>query len=111
MNLTIDQLKENLKLLGVINLTTNKLIPFTGFKNRCTIHKYGKKLKIVFLGQPKENLFGFYVMYDTDLNVLKESYQMLLNLIENNDISQYYDDDIQWGNAGIPIQYSHLRTT
>ncbi len=109
MRLTLDEIKDKLKELGIINAETNALISFTGFKNRCSVHKYGKKLKIVFLGHPKQNLFGFYVMYAADSVVLKEAYQMLVNVVVKDDISYYEDDDLQWGNAGIPLAYGDLR--
>ena len=119
MKLNIEELKERFKLLGVVTVITDKEtntnvdtpISFTGFKNRCSIHKYGKSHKIVFLGHPKQNLFGFYVMYAADAVVLKEAYQMFLNVINKNDISDYENNDLQWGNAGIPLGYGNIRTT
>jgi hypothetical protein len=81
MKLSNEQLVDNLKLLGLINLSTNKPISYSGFKNRASVHKYGNSYKIVFVGQPKQNLFGFYVMYGNDSQVMKEAYDMFISLV------------------------------
>jgi hypothetical protein len=108
MKLSNEQLIDNLKLLGLVNLSTNKPIAYSGFKNRASVHKYGKNYKIVFVGQPKENLFGFYVMYDNDTKAMKESYEMFVSLVKGN-MDDYDNGDVQWGNAGIPLSYGGLR--
>lgn len=114
MKLSNDQLIENLKLLGLVEVSDNSRfnyynpISYSGFKNRASIHRYGNKLKVVFIGHPKLNLFGFYVMYDTDSNVMKEAYNMFIRLIKG-DMTEYNNGDIQWGNAGIPLVYGDLR--
>ena len=63
MVLSNSELIAKLKLLRVVGLTDNKVISYSAFKSRADVHKYGKSLKIVFLGSPTSNLFGFYVMY------------------------------------------------
>jgi hypothetical protein len=109
MNLTNGELIDKLKELGVVGLSDNKLISYTGFKKRTDIHKYGKKLKIVFLGHPRKNNFGFYVLYDTNEAVNKDAYEMLKRLVDG-DMADFYDGNIQWGNCGIPISYGDLRS-
>jgi hypothetical protein len=108
MRLTKEQLIENLKLLGLVGLENDKPISYSGFKNRASIHKYGKKNKIVFVGHPKQNLFGFYVLFDNDTNAMKEAYRMFCKLASGNMVDYNYDN-IQWGNAGIPLGYGDLR--
>lgn len=103
-----EQLIENLKLLGLVNLSTNKPITYSGFKNRASVHRYGKTHKIVFVGHPKQNLFGFYTTWGNDSEVMKEAYEMFVNLVKGK-MFDYECGDIQWGNCGIPIGYSRLR--
>lgn len=106
MNLSNEQLFENLKRLGLVNGSVP--ISYSGFKNRASIHRYGKKHKIVFIGHPKENLFGFYTMYGTDSDVMKEAYEIFIRVLKGG-TRDYELGDVQWGNAGIPISYSNLR--
>ena len=108
MKLTLEQLHTNLKSLGLMSIETNKPISYSGFKNRASVHKYGDSYKIVFVGQPKQNLFGFYVMYGNDSQVMKEAYDMFISLVKGN-MEDYNEGDVQWGNGGIPIGYSGLR--
>ena len=109
MKLSNEQLIDKLKDLGLVNIETNKPISYSGFKNRSTIFKYGKKYKTVFVGQPKQNLFGFYTMWGNDTEVMKEAYDMFVSLVKG-DMSYYNDKDIQWGNAGMPLEYGNLKT-
>jgi hypothetical protein len=108
MKLSNEQLIDKLKDLGLVNLSTNKPISYSGFKNRASVHKYGNKYKIVFLGAPKLNLFGFYVVWGNDSEVMKEAYEMFTNLVKGH-MTDYLNNEIQWGNAGIPISYGSLR--
>lgn len=108
MKLSNEQLVDNLKWLGLVSLDTNKPISYTGFKNRASVHKYGNKYKVVFVGHPTQNLFGFYTMYGNDSEVMKEAYEMFVDLVKGN-MEGYNEGNIQWGNAGIPIGYGYLR--
>ena len=112
MALTIGQLHNKLNLLGL--RVDGKPVPYSVFKNKASIHKYGngrQSRKIVFVGQPKENLFGFYGLYskDTDINTMKDAYMVYTQLIKG-DFSVYEDKIVQHGNCGIPIVYGNLRT-
>lgn len=109
MKLTHKEALQKLKKLGVVN-SDNQPVSLTGFKNRASVHKYGSKLKVVYMGLPKENLWGFYVMYDNDNNVIKDAYKMFLKLV-SGDMSDFDAKDIQWGNAGIPVVYGDLKYT
>jgi hypothetical protein len=105
--LNITQIKNKLKLLGLIT-NEGKPISYSSFKNKASVHRYGKKYKIVFIGIPKTNLFGFYTMYNTDMLVMKEAYSLFLELVNDN-IEPYTNKDVQWTNRGIPLTYSNLR--
>jgi hypothetical protein len=107
MRLSLEQLHYNLKVLGLMGIDNNKPLSYTGFKNRASVHKYGK-YKVVFVGFPRKNLFGFYTMYGADSEVMKEAYDMYVRLVKG-DITDYNDDDVQWGNCGIPLSYGNLR--
>lgn len=99
------------KLTDIGLAIEDKPVPLKAFSNRCTIMKYNKgrnQLKIVFAGRPKDNLFGFYVITDTDPNVMKEAYDMYLTLF-NRDAELIKGGDIQWGNCGIPLVWGNLR--
>ena len=108
MKLSNEQLVDNLKLLGLVDLSSNKPISYSGFKNRASVHKYGSQYKVVFVGHPKQNLFGFYTMYGNDSEVMKEAYEMFVSLVKGK-MDDYNENDVQWGNAGIPIGYGGLR--
>jgi hypothetical protein len=100
---------QKFKKLGLVN-KDGFPVSLTGFKNRASIHKYGNKLKVVFVGLPKENMWGFYVMYDNDNIVMKDAHKMFLKLV-GGDMSDFQAKDVQWGNAGIPLKYGDLRVT
>jgi hypothetical protein len=109
MRLRLEQLHYNLKVLGLMGIDNNKPLSYSGFKNRASVHKYGKNYKVVFIGHPKQNLFGFYVMWGADSQVMKEAYELYVSLVKG-DITGYDEGDIQWGNCGIPISYGELRS-
>lgn len=107
--LTIEQIQERMKWLGIMATNDTKPLSFKGFKQRVDVHKYGKKNRIFFLGFPKSNLFGFYPpISGTKEDEMKQSYNMYKKLVEG-DITPYTDGDVQWGNCGIPIGYGDLR--
>jgi hypothetical protein len=114
MKFSNEQLVEKLSQLGLVGINENgsftyyQPVSYSAFKNRASIHRYGRTAKIVFVGSPKNNLFGFYVMCDTDSNVMKEAYNMFVNLVKG-EMTEYNQENIQWGNCGIPISYGNLR--
>jgi hypothetical protein len=102
--LEISLLKEN-----------GKPINFTNFGKLTDIHTYtgyfnGKKTKkrILFFRNNREISYGFYPLNVTKLNDVRESYQMYLDTVNGNPI-HLDNDDIQFGNCGIPLSYSYLR--
>lgn len=108
MKLSLEQLHDKLKYLGLVDIDNNEPLSYTGFKNRASVHPYDKKYKIVFVGIPRKNLFGFYTMYGSDSAVMKEAYEMYVRLVKG-DLTEYLDDDVQWGNGGIPLTYGRIR--
>lgn len=101
-------LLERLKAIDMLD--NGKPVSFKKFKEKVSIHNYGrgvKKLKIMFIGHPKENLFAFYPMQNPNPIALKECYEKYVALV-NGDWSPLDDGDIIWGNSGIPICYGEI---
>ena len=100
-----------IKLLDKLNmLKGNKLIPFSKFKEYCTIHTYGgskNKHKVVYMGKPKENLFAFYLFINNDLDMLKDAYAILKKVVAGN--MDEYDVNMGWTDRGIPISFKVLK--
>lgn len=108
MAFTIDEIKAKFKALNLID-EENKPILFNRFKNKCSIHKYGKKSKIVFIGFPKENLIGFYVDAGlNDINATRQAYEWFCDLV-GGEIGVHLNGYVQFGNCGIPLGYGNLR--
>lgn len=104
--MTNKELIKKLKELHAINVNGQPLT-FPAFKNRTMVHKYGKDYKILFMGIPAKNLFGFYVMWGNDMECMKEAYGMYLRLIKG-DMEDYENKDLQWG-LRIPLAYGNMR--
>jgi hypothetical protein len=99
------------KLKKLDMLPSGKPVSFAEFKRRSDVHIYGRsggKRIIVFIGIPRENLFGFYTLSNTKLESLKDAYHMYKDICFLED---YYINtgNIQWGNCGMPISYNNLR--
>lgn len=106
MKLTHKQLMQKLKALHMVS-DKNVPVTFPAFKNRAMVHKYGKDYKVVFVGVPAVNLFGFYVTYANDMECMREAYSLFLKLVKG-DMEGYEDNDVQWG-LRIPINYGNMR--
>jgi hypothetical protein len=88
------------------------LISFAKFKKLCNIHQYGRgqrRLFIIFVGQPKENLFAFYQPTCTRPEMLKIAYEYLVDTITTDMKQEFLDGNMQWGNCGIPLSYGDVR--
>ncbi len=114
MSLNAKQINSKLKKLGLVEENDSPIL-YSKFKNRASIHRYGRGkrvLKIIFLGLPKENMFGFYPAFanDTDVNVMKEAYAMYLRLLKG-DLEDFNNGSVQWGDKGIPLAYGNLRNS
>lgn len=98
------------KLTEVGLLIDGKLVSFAQFKKLADTHSYtgwnGHRIKkyIIFVGNPRNNLFGFYPPATTKKESLEIAYSYLMDVDQN-----YIDENIVWGNWGIPISYGKLR--
>ena len=104
-------LNEKIKDLGLID-ENDKPISFAKFKQRIDIHQYGKgqrRLFILFIGHPKENLLAFYPPTDTRPSMLKTAYEYLVDTITTSMKQEYEDDNVMWGNCGYPLSYGRVR--
>jgi hypothetical protein len=105
--LTHKELIDELKGIGVIN-QKNELLSFNKFKGKTLVQPFGKQKKIIFMGIPNKSLFGFYLVLDSDINMLKEAYTKL-NKLFYGEMTDYNDDCIQYGKCGIPTKYANLK--
>ena len=107
--LKLVQIHDKLRDINLLG-ENNTPVKFVAFKNATTIMKYGtgkRTKKIVFAGKPKENLFGFYVIHDTDSNVLKEAYEIYKRMLKGD--REVFDEfSVIWGNSGLPITYGYI---
>ena len=101
--------------LNDIGLLNNmKPISKAQFKERASVHQYGKgkgMLNVVyFYGNSKECNYGFYPQFqgDSKAKCLENAYKMYLDLL-NGEMEDFDCKDIQRGNCGIPIGYGDLR--
>lgn len=89
-----------------------KLVSKTKFNLIANIHLYGKRsnnFRIIFFGNPRENMYGFYPDFsENKTKQLSSIYQWCENII-NGDIHYFDQDKIQFGNCGIPLSYGDLR--
>lgn len=86
-------------------------VSFKEFKDRVGINNYGRgvsKMKIITLGEPKENLFAFYPEISPNPIALKQCYEMYVKLV-NGEWEDVDSGDIVWGNGGIPLVYGKIR--
>ena len=110
----LDKVKIDFEFLG---LTVNdKPISKTAFNKLADVHTYGKgknALRVVFFnGFNKDKLcYGFYPRFSGDNKtiVLQDAYTNFTKFLNGN--SNGFDNDmIQFGNCGIPLSYSDLRS-
>lgn len=95
------------KLMAMGMLPKGKPVTFKEFKSRATVLRYGKKpLYIVFVGDPKHNMFGFYPEISTKANAIKDAYKKYKKLV-NGDLSDM-EDDTAWGDSGYPMSYRRI---
>lgn len=106
--MTHKQLLQKLRQLGMVS-ADNIPVLFTQFKNRATIANYGRKGNIILIGVPQRNLFGFYIPTDKHPDMMKDAYTRYLNLVKGK-MDDVENKVIQWGNAGVPLDYLPLRT-
>jgi hypothetical protein len=111
MEFTNKLVREKLKQINMLNPLNELEISFSQFKNRATVHKFGEGntlRKIVFCGQPKDVLFGFYVETNTDINVLTEAYYLYKRLAKG-DTGPIDEGYVKIGNGNFPLTYTAIR--
>jgi len=106
MNLSLRAIKGKLKSIGMLT-ETGQPLSYSQFKNLTTIKEYGKKNRIVFSGNPKEALFGFYVDFGTYADMLREAYDWYKRIVFN-DMGPINEGNVMIGNTGIPDEYLEL---
>lgn len=112
MKLPIPLLMVKIKQLGLID-KTDKPISFAKFKKLVDIHQYGKgkrRLFVLYVGNPKENLLAFYPPTDTRPEMLKIAYDYLIDTVTTESKRDYMDENVVWGNCGYPLSYSKIRS-
>jgi hypothetical protein len=98
------------KTLGIVT-ENGKPISKSLFTNLADKHKYGtwkNALQIWLFRSSRELMYGFYPMQGTKLEVQKECYQWYLDIVNGN-MESIDDEDVMFGNCGIPISYGKLR--
>lgn len=98
------------KLKAIDMLKDCKPVTFKAFKEMIDIHDYGRgvsKLKIMYMGHPKENCFAFYPERNPNTIALKECYENYVAII-NGDWRPLDNGDVVWGNSGYPLMYADI---
>lgn len=111
MKISIETLNQKLKDLGLIT-ETGEPISFAKFKKLCDIHQYGlgkRRLFIIFIRNSRDNIIGFYPPTSNRPEMLKISYEYLVDTITTEMKQEFLDGNVQWGNCGIPLSYGNLR--
>ncbi len=103
--LSHEKVLEKLYWLGVVNIETDKPLSYVGFKNRTSVIEFYNSDVIVFLGQPKQNMFGFYVDKGHASACTKQAYQMFTDLVSGK-MEDFKAGRIQWTKKGMPLEYT-----
>ena len=107
--MTTKELIEKMELIGLS--VNHKPIRFSKFKAKTDAHQYGSrsnKIYIVYIGHPKQNLFGFYPPRTTKQESLQIAYEYYLSVFENEDYNEFTYGNIAWGVNGYPLSYRKL---
>lgn len=105
-----DRVLRDFKDLGILN-EDNTPVSKSLFTNQADIHTYGtgrKALKVWYFRNSCERIYGFYPMQGSKVENQKECYQMYLDII-NGDVESLDNEDVKFGNCGIPLSYGSLR--
>lgn len=96
------------KLMAMGLITKGQPVTLKEFKERANAMKYGKRaLYIIFIGEPKHNMFGFYPEISTKANAIKDAYKSYKKLV-NGDLSELNGVDVVWGDSGYPMAYKRI---
>lgn len=102
---------EKFKALGLVT-PDGQPVRFNAFKNRASIHRYvsgGKRpvAKTLFVGLPKENMFGFYLNLMPDVEYMKQAYVVFKETVAG-DPDWVQRKILVWGNSGVPLTYAKI---
>lgn len=81
------------------------------FTKLADIHTYGnghRAKKIWFFRNSRDVIWGFYPMQGNKTENAKECYQYFTDLVSGN-MEPIDSEDVNFGNAGIPLTYGKLR--
>ena len=96
------------KLMAMGMLPKGQPVTFKEFKERANTLRYGKRpLYIIFVGDPKHNMFGFYPEISTKAKAIKDAYKSYKKLV-NGDLSDMEDEYVVWGDSGYPMAYRRI---
>jgi len=107
--MTTKELIEKMELIGLS--VQGKPISFGKFKERADAHQYGNrssKIYIVYIGHPKQNLFGFYPPRTTKKESLEIAYEYYLSVFDNENHNEFTYGSIAWGCNGYTLSYRKL---
>jgi len=96
------------KLMAMGMIVKGQPVTFKEFKERVNAMKYGNKpLYVIYIGDPKNNMFGFYPDISTKAQAIKDAYKSYKKLV-NGDLSDFEDEYVAWGNSGYPLSYRKI---
>ena len=85
-----------------------KPVSLNAFKKMADIHRYGRSLRVIYVGT-RDNKFGFYPqMGCTQKEALEDAYGYFMDCVSGY-MSDWNCGNVCWGNCGIPISYSKMR--
>jgi hypothetical protein len=98
------------KSLGMLK-ADNSPISKAAFKKLADVHTYtgSRTLRIWFFRNTKDCIYGFYPIKDTLQNELNECYEWYLQLV-GGIMDSLDDENVMFGNCGIPLSYRGLRS-
>ena len=96
------------KLMAMGMITKGQPVTFKEFKERANTLRYGKRpLYIIFVGDPKHNMFGFYPEISTKAQAIKDAYASYKRLVKG-DLSDIEYGTASWGDSGYPMAYRKI---
>lgn len=111
MALPVEQIIPKLNEIGLVK--DGQPVSLSQFKKFIDVHLYGRSAKsgryVVYIG-PKENRFGFYPPKTTKKETIEIAYEYYCELFTELKYP-WMDGIVCWGNLGIPLTYSKLRST
>jgi hypothetical protein len=106
-----DRIMRDWEQIGLVK--NGKPITKKDFKELANVHTYGKQnqnLRIMFFGHPKEGMYGFYpTVSENKAKQLDRLYSWYLLILTNGNMNYFDQNNIQFGNKGIPLSYGSLR--